>query len=761
MVLNLFLMSIFFFLILGLGYTFAKSILKENKLIYLIPFSVCFGSSFFVTILHLFSFLFAVPKATYISLIFILILSLFILYKHKSSQQLELGLPKIKFLLLLSFSLLLGFLSLAYLLKFSTYDPGVYQIIGLMSKLDYYPSQNPYGADTPNIYHNGVILLASALKTFTKLETFDSLTPIQALFIFIFPMGIFSLLFSITRNFKQAIFGTIISCFCASLKSLELFTFFVPDILNKLINDFRHTLFWMADSGFVNPTQKALISPNSSVALPLSVFLFYLCLKETSIDKKLYLPIFFTSAYLFSCYEAYWLPVVMAFFVYQAILTVQNTLNKKQLFALLILVCLITGGPILSSGVFLNKNENISKLLYIDVKPYALSFGGTMQFVYPPTWFKNKSNFILSEANNNILYKVPIFSKYMFHEFGLPLVILPFIILWLLITKNLRLMVFLLAGIISFTIPFLVTYYLMEVETHRFFIYSRFIFSALFGVFLGFLINIKLPSSINISLPLFKNIKFTPQKNIQLFSLIDNILYRTFLILLIVTLVLPGILWLVPIYLPHYEYRAVKLHNADKKALSWLSKNSKSGDRGIGPWDIPFKYFELISLAGIYGTGVYRQHIAQEETRRTALTTLNPCLLEELKTKWIYLNKNLDEHAHAVIPQDITDLYSLVPKDVLKKLVKEKLLILRYKYKSNEELRLIYEFIPPKDNLYCKNKNYTWSIGHLTKGKFNTLQSKSQTTFLNKTSALNKLKEITSSLDKKEVMWYGVEAIKI
>ena len=754
-------MFIFFFLIISSGYVFARRILKENKLIYLIPFSVCFGSSLFVVILHLFSLIFAVPKSTYISLIFILILSLFILYKHKSSHKLELGLPKIKFLLLLSFSLLFGFLSLAYLLKFSTYDPGVYQIIGLMSKLDYYPSQNPYGADTPNIYHNGVILLASGLKIFTKLETFDSLNPIQALFIFIFPIVIFSLIFSITGNFIQATLGTLIGCFCATLKSLELFTFFVPDILNKLLHDFRHTLFWMADSGFVNPTQKALISPNSSVALPLSVFLLYLCLKEITIDKKLYLPIFFTSAYLFSCYEAYWAPVVAAFLVYQAILIVQSKLNKEQLFTSLISICLITIGPVLSSGVFLNKNENISKLLYIDLKPYALSFGGTMQFVYPPDWFKDKNNFIVSEANNNILYKVPIFSKYMFHEFGLPLVFLPFIILWLLITKNLRLMIFLLAGIISLTIPFLVTYYLMEVETHRFFIFSRFIFSVLFGVFLGLLINIKLPSSINIKLPLFKKVKFASQKNIQLFSLIDNILYRTFLILLIVTLVLPGILWLVPKYLPHYEYRAVKLNNADKKALSWLNKNSKSGDRGIGPWDIPFKYFELISLAGIYGAGVYTQHIAQEETRKTALTTLNPCLLDELKIKWIYLNKNLDEHAHAVIPQDTTDLYSLVPKDVLNKLVKERLLILRYKYKSNEELRLVYEFNPPKDNSYCKNKNYTWSVGHLTKGKFNTLQSKSQTFFPNKTSALNKLKEITPLLDKKEAVWYGIEAIRI
>lgn len=714
------LIFIFFLLINLFGYIFSKRILKENKLIYLIPYSLCFGSSLYVTILHLFSLAFGVPKATYLTLSLILILSLFIIFKYKCNNSLELGLSKRKFFFIFSFSLLFGVLSLAYLLKFNTYDPGVYQIIGLLSKGDNYPNSNPYGHGTIHIYHNGVSLFASSLKVFSHLETIDSLYPVQTIFIFICPFIIFLLIYSFTKKFSQAILASIIGCFCATLKSLQLFTFFQEYTLNQLVNDFRNFLFWMADSGFVSPTQKAIMSPNSSVAIPLSVFLFYLCTKETIPNKKYFLPILFTSAFLFFSYEAYWLPVFASACMYQAFLIIKNKFNYKQILSSFLLVLLIAMSPLIVGGVIQDKNKNISNYISIDVKTYTYSFGGTLQLVYPPEWFEDNKNIVFSEVNDNIFYKVPIFSKYTFHEFGLPLIILPIIMLWLILSRNTQLFFFLLSGIFSFLIPFLITYNLMEIETHRFLIYSRFVFSILFGAFLGFIFFIKLP------------------------RIIYTLPYRIAIILLTIALVIPGIHWMIPLVLPNYEYRSTMLSEADKKALSWLDKNTKSDDIGIGPWDVPFKCFELISLAGVYGAGVYTQNIAQEETRKTALSTLNPCLLKELNVRWIYLNEKL---------------FSMIPKDILKQLEQEGLLTKRFNYKNNEKFRIIYEFKPPHENRHCTN-NYVWSIGRIIKGRFIALKPESQTTFLNKTSALNKLKEITSSLDKKEVMWYGIEAIR-
>lgn len=725
---------IFFTIITGFGYIFARNILKEKNLINLIPFSVYLGSSLFVTLLHTLSLIFGVKISTFLSLFLSLALAILILFKYKANETIELGLPKIQFFLLILFSFSFGILFLAYLTKFSTYDLGLYQLIGLITGQGY-PFSNPFGPDSAYVYHNGVALFASGLTIFSKLEALEGLTPIQSLFIFILPITIFVLIYSITKNFLQSMLGVLIGSFCANLRALSLFTIFLPETFSSFVSDPHKTMFWMADSGFVSPTQKALISPNSSVALPLSVFLFYLCTRGKLIDKKYYLPILLISAFLFSAYEAYWFPVTLAIFMFHVVLVLKSKWDKRQIIASTVLIALFLVTPFSAGGVFKNKNENITKLVSLDIKPYAVSLAGTIHYVYPPEW--RKRNKIICNANGNEFYKIPILSRYFFEEFGLPLLALPFIILWLIRTKNLNLLSFLTAGITSFAIPFLITYNLIEIETHRFLIYARFIFSILFGVFLGYLLNI----------------------NFQ--SLITNILSRTFLFLLITTLVLPGISWILPKFKSEAEYRAVKVHKADKKALSWLSKNAKNGDRGIGPWDIPFKSFELISIGGVYGTGAYIQNLANEETRATALKTLNPCLLKELKVRWLYLNKNLDNYAHATIAQDITNLLDLVPKATLNQLTKEKILTLRFKYKDNEELRLIYEFIPTKNKTYCKNKNYAWSIGRLQYGKFTPIKSKHNATFTGKKVALTKLEELRKSLNKKEAVLYGVEAIKI
>lgn len=725
---------IFFTIITGFGYIFARNILREKNLINLIPFSFYLGSSLFVTLLHTLSLIFDVKMSTFLSLFLSLALAILILFKYKAKEPLELGLPRAQFFLLTLFSFSFGILFFAYLIKFSTYDLGLYQLIGLITGQGY-PFSNPFGPDSAYVYHNGVALFASGLMIFSKLEALESLTPIQSLFIFILPITIFVLVYSITKNFLQSMLGVLIGCFCANLRALSLFTIFLPETFSSFVSDPHETMFWMADSGFVSPTQKALISPNSSIALPLSIFLFYLCTKESIIEKKYYLPILFTSLFLFSAYEAYWIPVTLAILIFHAVAILKSKWSTKQIKTSAVLIILFLATPFSAGGVFKNKNENITKLVSIDIKPYTLSLGGTIQFTYPKEWLKR--NEVICHANGNVFYKIPILSRYFFDEFGLPLLAIPFITLWLIGTRNLNLLSFLIVGITSFAIPFLITYNLIEIETHRFLIYSRFIFSILFGTFLGYLLNI----------------------NFQ--SLITNILSRTFLFLLIITLVLPGISWILPKFKSSYEYRAVKVHKADKKALSWLSKNAKVGDRGIGPWDIPFKSFELISIGGVYGTGAYIQNLANEETRATALKTLNPCLLKELKVRWLYLNKNLDSFANAIIPQDITNLLDTVPEVTLKQLLKEKTLVLRYKYKDNEELRLIYEFIPTRDETYCKNKNYAWSIGRLQYGKFTPIKPVHGAIFKSKMLALKKLKKLKNTMDKKEALLYGVEAIKI
>jgi len=727
------LILIFFLTILTFGYLFARRILNENKLIYIIPFSFLFGSSFFVIILHLFSLVFGVRRATYICFTIVIILIISTLFKKtKHQSQLELGLNKKQFFFLFLFSFLFGLLYLVWLVKFDTYDSGLYQLIGLMTKVDIYPPKNQFGPEIYLVYHNGVALFASALKVFTNIETFRTLPFIQTFFILIFPLALFALLFSATGSFLQALIGILIGSFCATLKSLDLLTLVLPSNFHKFISDFDSNLFWMGDSSFVSPTQKALLSPNSSAALPLTVFLFFLCTKEKLISNKYLIAILFVSSYLYFTYESYWLPTIIGIILYKFVLIIQKNLTKEQIIKSLLLIFILAISPILVGGVLQNKNENITNLITLDIKHYTFSFSKISD---PSDHSTNKDDEITCNANGNIFYKIPILSRHFLNEFGFPLISLPLIIWWFLIKKrNLIMFPLLFGALAAFIIPFFITYTILEIETHRFLVYSRFILSILLGTFFGALLEI----SFN--------------------SILKNLFWRFSLITLIISLAIPGIYWLLPI--KHtFEYRATTLPTADKQAINWLSKNAKSGDIGIGPWDIPFKCFELISIAGVYGCGVHIQNIAQEETRKTALLTLNPCLLNELKVKWLYLNKNLDNYKHALIPQDIKDLLSITPKDILNQYIKEKILIERFRYEDDSELRLIYEVNSKLIKNFCKSKNYVWVIGRLQQGIFVPIKSSFKTTFETKQAALKALHKLKKSLTPKEAIWYGVEAI--
>ena len=140
------LLSIFFLIIIGFGYTYSRKILKENKLIYLIPYSVCIGSSFFITCLHVVSLITQPSVATYISLVIIFAISLFILVRTKTHNNVGLGIPKIQFISLVIFSILLGTLTFWHLTIFSTYDP-LYQCVGTITKQNIYPPYHPYSPD--------------------------------------------------------------------------------------------------------------------------------------------------------------------------------------------------------------------------------------------------------------------------------------------------------------------------------------------------------------------------------------------------------------------------------------------------------------------------------------------------------------------------------------------------------------------------------------------------------------------------------------
>ena len=719
-----FLLFVFFFLIISFGYIVSRNVLKENKLISLIPLSVCIGSSVFVIMLHLIASITNPVVGTYITLAFLPTASLFISIKYKNYENIETGLPNIQFFYISLLSLFLGITSLAYLLFFDTYDPGLYQIIGTITKQGDYPPLNPANPALSLAYHNGVALYASALKIFLNAETWHSVIPIQAIFILIFPLIIFCLLYSITNSFLQSFLGALIGCFCANLTAFKLFSLFSNTSPSLFFSTIHEKIVSMNEGGFSISTSKALISPNMSVGLPLSVRLLFLSINKNILEKKYWLAMFFISAFLFFTYESFWIPVVVSSILYQAALIFQNKNWQAQVKTLVILTVILFISTLLVYGILTGTSDNMLNLLYFEPKSYTFSWSGILGQFYPSQWFTENS--VISRVDGCVFYKVPFFSRCFFIEFGLPLILLPVTILWLLIkNKNAKLFFFLVGGISSFIIPFLMSYLPRQIELIRFFIYPRFTLSLIFGIFLGWLFNSKLPR-------------------------IMSILWCGILSLLIVILILPGIVWNLPIRSEH-DYRYNQFPYADKKALSWLNKNVKPGDRGIGPNGKAYKHYELINIAGVYGVAAHYLILLEQETKNTVFTTLNPCLLKKLNVKWIYFNQ---------------DLLSKAPQKRLKELLQEKILVLRYKYKSNNEVRTIFEFKPKNIEKYCKEKEYAYVIGRIQNGDFIPLTKDpkyktSRMIFSTKKAALNKLNKLKESLDKKEAFWYRVEVIKI
>ena len=712
------LLLIFFIVIFGSGYVFSRRILNENKLIYLIPLSICFGTSLFIIVLHLLSLILGVRTATNISLLLFVFSSLAMFILFKPSNSIEYGISKLQFIVLCVFSSFVSLLLFWYLVVFNSFD-SLSHLVTILSKQNTYPSLSHMCPSAPMAYHCGVILLGSALAIFSGIETWSSLIPIQVIFAFIVPMAIFASFYSLTKSFLQTMLGVLIGCFCANLISLTLFTLFNSDNFNAFIHNPYRVFITMSESGFATSTSKALVTSNMAVAIPFSLLLFFLSTNERAYKKRYWFVIFIISAYLFFTYESFWAPVLAGIIIFQVIQLIQNKATLNQLKSSIILILFLVISPLVVGGIF--SDTNITKLVYFDPKPYTSSWSGLLLFLYPSdsNWYK--SHEIISHTDGLRFYKVFFLSKYFFLEMGLPLILLPIIFAWLVKKKNTVLLSFLFSGIVALIIPFLITYLPRPIEPIRFFTYARLVFSILLGLFFGALIQLKLQTYL-------------------------SFIIRILLLILVFTLVIPPITWFIPLKYGEHDYRINQVSSIDKKALRWLNKHMKAGDIGLGPFNNAI-LFDLINLAGVYGVGVSPVPLFQETTRYTAFKTLDPCLLNELRVRWIYLNNQL---------------LSLIPQETLNRLTDEKVLFLQYQSRDRDNIRKIYQFKPINIEEYCKSKNYSWAIGRMYDGKFIPVinaSSKSQIHFTNKESALRFLKEIKKHFDYKEAYWYRTEAI--
>lgn len=710
---------LFLSIIFSFGYLFTRKILKENTFFSTIPMSTTFGISFFIFILHFISLITGLQIATYITLLLFITISIFLVLRFKDSEESN-PLTKREGLLLLSLSTLVFLLCFFYLRFFNSYDP-LYADAASIIKQKSYPPFHPYNSEQTFSYHYGLILLASSLAIFSNIDIWNSFIPIQLLFQFSIPLSIFSLIYFFKKDFNCAFLGALLGCFCANLSSI-----LIPiDIIRLFPQGYERVfqkIMYVADSSFANGAQRAFVSPNMGTGMQMSLILYYLCL-SLKLDKQLYwklFSIFTISVSLFFIYEAYWVAPVIGSTIYYFLKVIKNKADISSIKILSYLLVIFLSSPFIIGGVNSNSEKSSFSLVYFNPKTYITSFPYYPGHKTSDKWLKEHT--LIEASQDGTFFKVSPFDWKFYEDFGLPFLCLPLILFWIRREKDLKSFSLLLSGLLMLCVPFFISYQIRDVEFIRFPTYARFIFSILFGSFLGFYIK----------------------------EYSKSVFAKSLFLILILTLISPSIFWLLPVKSSSKDWRYAQISPINKKAIKWLTKKVEVGDKGIGPLDIISFNFELITTAGVYGIGTSNTggFSFEKETRKTALKTLDPCLLRDLKVRWLYVNSDVEQ---------------LISKENLNKLSREKQLLLRYEDKNEYDFVRIYEFIPSYREDLCLNKLYRWAVGRIYYGKFYPLQNnltKEKLVFFNKDGAKDFLKEYIKALNNKESYWYRIEAIE-
>ena len=717
-------LTIIFFIILCLfGFLLSAKILNHKNIIFLIPTSLILGCASYVTLLHLLALFVNLQAATYTALLALVSLSVIflLLSLKKRGFSLSNDLQPKQTCYILVFSVFFATLSIIYLNHFNSYDP-IYQSVGTITKDFTYPPLHPYSGKIATSYHYGTVLLASALKIFSGIETWNSFIPIQTLFAFILPLSIFSFLYFATNSFSVSFFGAILGSLCSNLFSYKLFEIIANCPVNNCLSYMHQKLSLLNESGLATSTNKAMMSPNMSVALPTSLVLL-----TASIFKKENLHLFaiaLTSLFLFFCYEAFWFPIVISIVVYWMFRSILKTDKISSLRMLLLLITIFWLTPFVMGGVVSGKENSSINLTYLNPKFYLNCYPGYLHLYYPQNWFLQHE--IISHSDGGRFYKISPFSLYALNEFGPAMLCLPFILLFLFIKRYYEVVILLLAGLTSYLVPFFISYIPRDIEFIRFYTYARFIFSITFGALLGYLFQIKLKNVFSLSL-------------------------KTAVIIITIIFTLPAIMWFYPKVFSEHDYRYNQLPHIHKQAIKWLSKRAKPKEKGIGPYKVlkPQLHFEVETVAGVYGISETLNFLPERETINTAITTLDPCLLTELNVKWLYLDSYL---------------LSKIPKENLKSLIKQERIMPRYYMHNTKERVAIYNFNPLPERTLCKNNDYMWAVGRMNNGYFTPLKDKASNkplVFKDKHSAQKELNKIKPTLTAQEKYWYRVEAIRI
>lgn len=640
---------VFISILVSFGFIALNKLTKIKSLILLIPLSIACGISTYIFVCHSLSFLIGTQSASTASLASLLVISLILFLKDKSPLKFESELSKKQLTTVCLISSAITFLSFLALSRFGIFDKGSHFPIALtIFHNNVYPPRDIYRPDYILLYHYGGDLFAGAIHHISNLNisrSFELISTICSGTIF---LGLFSLAWLLTKNFKVSLIAAFCSYFSGGLLWLDaiyryLWKVFPPGVINW---NFLQTLFNFGLHGGITeaPSVHSFLSTFGLgyILLIFSIILFWKMLEEKNLISQIPFIVFLSLSLFSLSLVADWLFVTFWGAVLLFLLTCLFIKRIKDVFIPIVILAIIS----------VISNYSIGNPLFLQDELQHIGRAATLDIQ-----LKEKPFWILSWRilNENINGYQPIFafSWDFISEFGFSLFLIPIALIYLKRTKNLLGFILLSCTITTFPIPLFLDFKLNPVELNRFFSFGNTMLVLLISCGIG---------------TIYKS--FFERKSLVLIYLL---IFCTspFLGLVSASIFTPRVYTEQPFVEIIFESfkqsnfsqlnkYITKLNNAQfneyKDILKFLRKNSKPNDVAIS------NLYELPGLAGVYTIippkrSFYWEllYSSQPNIYKTILATLDPHLLSEINIKWIIITKDFKNKMNTEAKEILND----------------------------------------------------------------------------------------------------------
>lgn len=635
------------------GFASLNSLCKIKSLILLLPLSFSFGLSAFIFICHILSY-FLGPQVASITTPFVLLLSGILIfslsYKDLKITKEEITIKQL--ISILFIALAICSLSFLAIYRFGTFDKEFhFQLAETIFHNNVYPPRDFYRPDYILLYHFGGDLLAGSIMHFCRIDVSRAYELITSTLSGITFLSFFALAWLLTKSFKISLIAGFCTYFGGGLLWLDAILRYLLKILPESDYqwNFLQTFFNIGIHGGIidAPSLNTFLSTYGlgNPILILSLILFWKIVNENDLREKIFYIIFLNISLfaLFMCAE--WLYVTFIVSIIPFLLFMIFKKEKSICFSIIILLFL---------SVLLNKTLGNVLFLQDDLQ----EIGRVNIF---DAEIKKKLFYIISWGRLNDItmnyQEVFCFSWDFISEFGLSLLLSPIALIYLIKSRDKLILILFSCIALTMPVPAIIEFKLNPVDLNRLFAFGNtmlimLIICGIGTLYKAFLKNIFVlaflligfctsPFSGLVSGSLFTPYIFTSKtyvneisealKRVKSFSHIDNYFSQ----------------------LNNLLKRLKNRHTMDfEEELKFLKQNSKPKDVAISSLqDVP-------AYAGVYslipaGRWLYKDllYSSYDSIYLTALTTLDPYLLDELNIKWIILSSS----SKAGLPKETQD----------------------------------------------------------------------------------------------------------